>query len=159
MTKRTRSFDNLMPPRIEVSPRGTVCFQFVLQTTKPENRPGQKCLQRATGDRVEEDEHRKRKDERQEEEKEEEDCPRDLPGSEGILDHTESVLAVGAGWNCDKDGRQPTDRNLQTRTRGATGAFKQHRPKSGASESHARSFTLAQGWPGKEIGEKIDEEF
>ena len=57
----------------------------------------------------------------QEEETQKEDGADHLPGPETILDYTDAVLAMGAGWRGGQDRGTTVDRTFQTRARGVAG--------------------------------------
>ena len=73
----------------------------------------------------------------EEKEAKEENGPRGLPRSKTVLDDADTVLAVGERRRGDQGGRPATDRVIQTRTRGATGAVEQYDLEPRAPESHA----------------------
>ena len=88
---------------------------------------------------------------RQEKEEKEEDGPDNLPGSQAVLDHANSILAMGEGRRHNQDGRQSVDGYVHTRARGTIGPIEQYGTKPGPSQSHARGIVITQSGVGKEV--------
>src|SRR5436309_3301834 len=83
--------------------------------------------------------------------KEEEDGARRVPRPERVLDHTDSILAVGQRRRGGQDRRSSADGRFQTRARRVDGAFEQHGSQSRPTQSSARSASLAADRDGRQI--------
>ena len=135
-------FDNLTLPRLRGFPSGYRVFPISRRSGDDNGKHTGAEVSPRVGNQI--NEHKQG----QKEEAKEENGAGNLPRPQTVLDHPNSVLAVGEGRRCYQDTRQSPDWNIQTGTRGAFGFTEQYRLKSGSSESHARSIDVSPGRAG-----------
>src|SRR6185369_7441905 len=68
---------------------------------------------------------------------------RGLSESKAVLDDADAVLAMGARWCRDEDGRPAVDGFVSARARGVDGAVDQYDFEPRAPESHAGGAVVA----------------
>ena len=90
-------------------------------------------------------------DERQKDTTKKEDRTRHLPRPERVLDHPDTILAVGARGRRRQDPGQATNGDLFSRAPGTDGADQQYGPEPCASESHARGAVISPRWIRREV--------